>query len=102
MAKNQHFFRIGFIVDPATAHANLTGSWRTLTKPKFYQKACIACDICFDSCPEGIIYHKITDVKKEMRNTYWADYRYCKGCGICAEVCPVENEIVMVPEAEEI
>ena len=102
MGINDYHFKIGFVVEAGTSHSNQTGSWRTATKPKFFQKACIACDFCFLGCPEGIIYRKITDVKREMRNTYWADYRYCKGCGICAEVCPVENEITMVAEAEEV
>ena len=97
----QFFLRIGFVMDPATSHSNLTGAWRTATKPKFLQQDCIACDKCFDSCPEGIIYRKITDVKKEQRNTYWADYRYCKGCGTCAKICP-KDDITMVMEAEEL
>ncbi|MFP3162015.1 MAG: 4Fe-4S binding protein, partial [Acidilobus sp.] len=27
----------------------------------------------------------------------YVDYEYCKGCGICAEVCPT-HAIEMVPE----
>ncbi len=52
----QYFMRLGLVMDPATSHANLTGAWRTAVKPKFLQQNCIACDKCFDSCPEGIIY----------------------------------------------
>ena len=28
------------------------------------------------------------------------DDRYCKGCGLCVEVCPVDNCITMVRQTE--
>jgi len=40
-------------------------------------------------CPEGTI--DVTDGKVSI------DYGYCKGCGICANVCPVKA-IEMVRE----
>ncbi len=41
---------------------------------------CTYCDRCMAHCPEGVI----------VRNAdgYQFDYRYCKGCGLCAEQCP--------------
>jgi pyruvate ferredoxin oxidoreductase delta subunit len=28
------------------------------------------------------------------------DFNYCKGCGLCAEICPVDA-VQMVPEQQE-
>jgi len=72
-----------------TSQANKTGSWRLAEKPKFLQKKCIACNLCKLTCPEGCI-------EGEQKNTYSADLDYCKGCGICAYICPVKD-IKMIP-----
>jgi len=40
-------------------------------------------DECFDPTPDGL---------------YDVDYQYCVGCGKCAEVCPIQECIVMVDE----
>ncbi len=82
------------VSSPGTSLDNKTGSWRSEQKPKFLQKDCIACNMCFIVCPEGCI-------SGEGKNTYIADYDYCKGCGLCVEVCP-KNDIVMVEEGEQI
>jgi pyruvate ferredoxin oxidoreductase delta subunit len=50
----------------------------------------MVCMQCWAFCPEGVI-------KKEPGAGI--DLRYCKGCGICAEVCPADA-IEMVPETE--
>lgn len=75
---------------PGTTQEYHTGSWRTTLKPKYLRQNCVACRRCVWFCPEGIVAGK-------ERNTFHADYRYCKGCGICAEVCP-KDDIEMVPE----
>ncbi|HHV30143.1 MAG TPA: 4Fe-4S binding protein, partial [Clostridium sp.] len=43
-------------------------------------------------CPEGVIYKKdkLVDI----------DYAFCKGCGICARVCP-KKAIKMIREGED-
>lgn len=73
-----------------TSKNNKTGSWRTETKPKFLQKNCIACKLCVINCPEGCI-------TGGDKNTYISDYSYCKGCGLCAVICP-KKDIIMEKE----
>ncbi len=73
-----------------TSLKHKTGSWRVKKMPKFLQQNCIACDMCFDICPEGCI-------KGEGKNKYYSDYSFCKGCGLCAFICP-KKDIEMVQE----
>ena len=61
--------------------------------PHYLKEKCIRCLRCWFSCPEGCIHRLEDDFEK------W-DYRYCKGCGICAQVCPV-NAIEMVKGVKE-
>lgn len=75
-----------------TSQSNKTGTWRSLKKPKFLQKECIACGLCKLICPEGCIEGK-------EKNKFTTDYLYCKGCGLCAYICP-KKDIEMVPEEE--
>jgi pyruvate ferredoxin oxidoreductase delta subunit len=69
---------------------NKTGSWRVERRPKFLQKDCIACRLCLLSCPEGCITGK-------EKNTFICDYDFCKGCGLCAAICP-KQDIEMTKE----
>jgi len=46
--------------------------------------------LCWLYCPESVI-----DWEKGYK--IQIDYTYCKGCGICADVCPVKA-IDMTPE----
>jgi len=75
---------------PGTSKKNLTGSWRTGLKPKFLQQNCIACKMCLIICPESC-------VTGEEKNTFQSNLDYCKGCGLCAEICP-KKDIMMVEE----
>ncbi|RKY37831.1 MAG: pyruvate synthase [Candidatus Omnitrophota bacterium] len=85
---------VPIVSKPGTSIHNKTGTWRVKQKPKFLQQNCIACNMCFLICPEGCI-------SGEGKNTYKADYDYCKGCGLCAYICP-KNDIVMVDEKEDV
>jgi len=55
--------------------------WRT-EKPIVDAEKCIGCWQCYLFCPEGVIF--------KSNNIIDIDYAFCKGCGICARVCPKE------------
>lgn len=78
---------------PGSSMSNKTGSWRTESKPKFMRKNCIACRMCISACPEGVI-------SGEGKNQFSCNLDYCKGCGLCANICP-KKDIEMVAEVEE-
>jgi 2-oxoacid:acceptor oxidoreductase delta subunit (pyruvate/2-ketoisovalerate family) len=67
-----------------------TGGWRTGSKPRADLDKCVNCLLCWLYCPDAAVL---------LDGTTFVgfDERYCKGCEICAEVCPVEA-IEMVPE----
>jgi 2-oxoacid:acceptor oxidoreductase delta subunit (pyruvate/2-ketoisovalerate family) len=67
-----------------------TGGWRTGTKPSADLGACVNCLLCWLYCPDSAVL---------LDGTTFVgfDERYCKGCEICAEICPV-NAIAMVPD----
>jgi pyruvate ferredoxin oxidoreductase delta subunit len=54
---------------------------------------CTKCTLCWLNCPDASF-----DVTAE--GTYNVNLEACCGCGICEEVCPVEDCITMVNEAE--
>ncbi len=79
-------------VNPRKSTGSKTGSWRMQSRPEFLHKNCIACRMCFNACPEMCITGK-------EKNTFTCDYTYCKGCGLCAVVCP-KKDIIMVQEPQ--
>jgi len=60
---------------------NSKADWRTF-QPVVSAEKCTGCKQCWMLCPDGSI--NMVDGKSVI------DYNYCKGCGICAEECPVE------------
>jgi 2-oxoacid:acceptor oxidoreductase delta subunit (pyruvate/2-ketoisovalerate family) len=66
-----------------------TGDWRTY-KPVVLHEKCTKCGQCYIYCPEGVI-------QPNKEGIYEIDLQYCKGCGICAKICPVKA-INMVKE----
>ena len=50
---------------------------------------CCQCGICYLFCPTGCV--------RDMGGYYAADLEYCKGCSICAKMCPIDA-IEMVRE----
>ena len=71
----------GINVAPGSSKENKTGSWRNYY-PVFDKTICTACSMCELYCPEGIVFG-------DKEHKFDADLDYCKGCGICAQVCPV-------------
>ena len=59
-----------------------TGNWRVF-RPVLYKSKCVKCLQCWMFCPEATIIRNKDD-------TISIDYEYCKGCGICANVCKVK------------
>ena len=68
----------------------VTCGWRVL-RPVVDMETCTMCRLCWVSCPDACI-----NIKDD---TLSVNLKYCKGCGICAEVCPV-GAIEMVPELD--
>mgnify|MGYP001617468214 CR=1 FL=1 len=81
----------GDYLAPGTALAFKTGDWRS-SRPEWDAKKCIQCLNCWISCPDSAFIMKDGKV-------IGINYDYCKGCGICAWVCPAKvGAIVMKPE----
>jgi pyruvate ferredoxin oxidoreductase delta subunit len=76
---------------PATDYH--TGDWRSF-RPVRDPKKCTKCLLCHMVCPDAAIgwNKKTEDIE--------FDYNYCKGCGICANECPLKA-IKMVQEGGE-
>lgn len=69
------------ITDAGNAKSFRTGDWRSFS-PVLNKKRCIKCGICWIYCPD-MAY------REDEEGFYIADLDYCKGCGICAQECPV-------------
>ncbi len=83
----------GVILEPGSSSCYQTGSWRTF-RPVWNEEKCIHCLFCFMFCPDSAIIVEGGKIKG-------IDYRYCKGCGICAQECPAKvKAISMVEESQ--
>jgi len=61
-----------------------TGTWR-VTKPIFNNEKCVKCMLCWLYCPENVI-----DINEGEGPYITINYDYCKGCGICVDICPTD------------
>lgn len=77
------------ISTPKIGVAGKTGSWR-VERPIVNVNKCRRCFQCEVFCP-------VNTIRVEAEAGAVVDYEYCKGCGICADVCPF-GAIEMVPE----
>jgi pyruvate ferredoxin oxidoreductase delta subunit len=81
----------GLILEAGNAVGYKTGGWRTF-KPQVDKDTCTNCLQCWLLCPDSCIV-----VGQGAMIGY--DYGHCKGCGICARICPVKA-IRMVRETD--
>ena len=70
----------GRVTEPGSALKFETGDWRSF-KPILDKEMCIDCMTCWIYCPDDCVIVKNGTVEG-LRMTH------CKGCGICAKVCP--------------
>lgn len=87
--------RGAIIPEGGTAEAFQTGDWRTL-RPIHDREKCIDCMQCWAYCPD-------MSVVVEDGKVMGFDLEHCKGCGLCAEVCPDKvSAITMIPESDAV
>ena len=88
-------------VFPGSSFPYATGGWR-IEKPIIDHSKCIMCRKCWLYCPDDAIIEAWAERegprgRKFRMKVIDFDYQYCKGCGVCAEVCPT-GAIQMVRE----
>lgn len=83
--------KIGGLTDAGSSKKFKTGDWRAKF-PIHLKDKCTNCMMCAVYCPDDCILVKEGKIDK-------VDYEYCKGCGICFQVCPV-NAIKMEDETK--
>lgn len=81
----------GPVIPGGSSVAYRTGDWRQ-ERPVLDLQRCVHCMLCWLYCPDSAIRAaggRVVDI----------DYDHCKGCGVCAAVCPPRaSAIRMVPE----
>lgn len=83
----------GILLANGNAEHYVTGTWRT-QRPIYYRDRCNDCLLCWISCPDAAIIvkdAKMVGMKRE----------HCKGCGICAYICPLKPKAIEMAEGGE-
>lgn len=83
---------IGTVAIGASARQVETGLWRSM-RPVIDTDKCISCLKCWVQCPD------ISITLGDDGKVSGVSIFFCKGCGICAQVCPV-SAIAMHPESD--
>lgn len=73
---------------------SVNAGWRSV-RPVIDPAQCTLCLNCYMYCPDGTVF-KVRDGEGTC-TAVAVDYDFCKGCGVCAKVCPVPC-IAMVDE----
>ena len=83
----------GDTLEAGTAAQFETGDWRS-NRPVWNKEKCINCGFCWIYCPDTSI---VIDENGKMTGI---NYKHCKGCGICSEVCPAKPVKAITMESE--
>ncbi len=86
--KKQEFKEMKPVLPAGTSERLKTGSWRVLT-PSIDSSKCIKCFKCVNFCPENSIKYN-PSASEGGNGRMEIDFEYCKGCGVCAQECPVK------------
>ena len=78
----------GMILEAGNAVEYLTGGWRAF-RPVRGEADCTDCFQCWLFCPDSSI---LVDAENEKMAGF--DLEHCKGCGLCAAVCPVNSKVM--------
>jgi len=71
-----------------SSYTYAVADWR-VKKPVFNPNHCIHCQFCWVYCPDTSI------ISKDKKFDH-VDLEHCKGCGICAEVCPTNPKSLLM------
>ena len=74
----------GIIPQAGNAMEYHTGGWRS-ARPVRDDEKCISCLQCWIYCPDIAILC----IDEHVKGTPY-DLEHCKGCGLCAKICPVQ------------
>ena len=77
----------GMILEAGNAVEYQTGGWRAF-RPVRGEADCTHCFQCWLFCPDSSI---LVDAQNEKMAGF--DLEHCKGCGLCAAVCPVNSKV---------
>ncbi|MDD6572615.1 MAG: 2-oxoacid:acceptor oxidoreductase family protein [Thermoflexaceae bacterium] len=71
--------------------------------PEFIPEKCIHCGLCDSTCPDMVFTFREGEYnnRRAMINC-GPDYRYCKGCLRCVEVCPTQALISKKEDVESL
>jgi len=73
------------------------------TDPQTNKLKCIACGLCYRTCPNFAIKFsaKKDESGKRVADVFQVDNGLCIFCGLCEEVCPVKGKAIkLVPRYE--